>query len=71
MPAGIPLAENVTVDEKPLPGVMLMTLAAPVPGARVTLAGDAIKVNDEGEATATDTTAVPAKLPLVPVNVIE
>jgi hypothetical protein len=70
-PAGIPLAENVTVDAKPLPGVILMTLVPDVPGASVTLAGDAARLKDEGEETVTKTTFVPVKLPLVPVNVIE
>lgn len=70
IPGGIPLAENVTVDAKPAPGVRLMTLVPDIPGASVTLAGDSVSVNDEGEVTATETTAVPVKIPLVPVNVI-
>jgi hypothetical protein len=70
IPAGA-LVASVTLEVNPLPGVIFMVLVPDVPGASVTLAGDAASVNDDADTTATEMIAVPVKLPLVPVTVIE
>ena len=70
IPAGA-LAESVTAEVNPLPGVIFIVLVPDVPGASVTLAGVATNVKEDGDPTVTETTAVAFRLPLVPVTVIE
>ena len=65
------LAESATAAVNPLPGVIFIELVPDASGASVTLAGVANSVNEDGDPTVTETTAVAVKLPLVPVTVIE
>lgn len=69
-PAGIPLAESVTLEVNPLPGVIEIVVTADAPAAAVMLAGAALTENVIGDETVSAKFTVFDKLPLVPLIVI-
>ena len=65
-PAGIPLAASTALELNPFPGVMVIIVAADVPGPAEMLAGDAFTVNVVGEDTVSMNVVELETLPLVP-----
>lgn len=68
-PAGIPPADNVTLEANPLPGVIEIVVTADAPGAAVMLAGDALTVKVTAGDTVSAKLTVLDMFPLVPLRV--